>query len=101
MTRREREIASWFHDQIMLTGVAPTYRVAAAHFGVGFTSLARIMKSLMQAGYIVREGERNARCSAMHVRLPGKGLLAAEMAWCHANPERVRAMIEISSGAVH
>ena len=100
MTRREREVATWYHDQIVLTGVAPTYREAATHLHVGCTSVYKVVKRLMKAGHIVRSGPRNGRGAAMQVTLPGKGLLAAEVAWCHANPERVRAMIELTGGAV-
>lgn len=98
MTRREMAILRWFHDRLQEDGVAPTYRATAAHFGCSFKTIGVVMRALRQDGFVEREGPRTGRPKATTVRLPGKGLLSQEVAWCHANPERVRAMISVTGG---
>lgn len=100
MTRRERQVASWFHDRIAETGAMPPYQEAAAELGVRAETVGVVMRRLRHLGHVERGEWRGGRRVPPRITLPGRGLMAAEVAWCHANPERVRAMIELAGSTV-
>jgi len=96
MTPRQRHVLQLVHDALTRTGVSPSLKEMAACTGTTHGAVCRLVQALEAAGYLRRVGGPNSIRSLEVLRLPGKGLLAEEIAWCQANPERVRAMMQLT-----
>lgn len=96
MSPRQRQALLLVYDALTLTGVSPSLKELAACMGTTHGAACRLVQALEAAGYLHRVGGPNSSRSLEVLRLPGKGLLAEEIAWCQANPERVRAMMQLT-----
>ena len=104
MTGRQAHLLRFIHDQIAHNNQAPTFKEMAVEMGNHPSSISLMLDQLERSGHIKRDqlSHRARTISVVKLpeRLPGRGLLAAEVAWCHANPERVRAMMAICGATV-
>lgn len=99
MTPRRRHILQLVNDAIALTGVSPSLVEMAAHTNTTHGAVCRHVQALEETGFLRRVGGAGAPRSLEVLRMPGIQLTADEIAWCQANPERVRAMIKLVSAA--
>lgn len=100
MSPRRRQLLMFVHDQVSTTGVVPTMQEMGDALGITTSSVRELLDRLEADGHVRRPLGRNRPRSLQVVRLPGRGLLAAEAAWCHANPERVRAMMAVAGASL-
>ena len=95
MTGRQRGLLAFLHDTIARTGRCPSIKVAAEHLGRAQPTVSRMMSRLELEGYIQRDPQRRRVYSVVTPAVFTK-LCYEELAWCQANPERVRAMMKIA-----
>ena len=95
MTSRQRSILLFVNNRIAETGVSPSAAEIGAEVGISRVNTSNHLRALMAAGFLRRVGNRRGVRSLEVLQLPGSGLRAEEIAWCHANPDRVRALIAV------
>ena len=82
-------------DKLAATGCSPTMRELAERVDVSAGTVHRSVKHLVKMGKLARVG--SARSSRIRpIDIPNGGLNAAELAWCQANPGRVKAMMQVA-----
>ena len=97
LTPLRRRILTMLHDHHTETGIMLTQREIAERLGVTGTCVHKHIVSLEEGGFLDRLGSAARNIAA--VRLPGRALMAEEVAWCHAHAAQVRAMMVVA-GAV-
>ena len=92
-----RRILTLLHDHHAETGIMLSMREVGGLLGVSAACVHRHVVSLEEGGFLDRLGSAARNIAA--VRLPGRALMAEEVAWCHAHAAQVRAMMVVA-GAV-
>ncbi len=102
MTPRQKQVLDFLHLRIGATGVCPSYEEISEALGLsrlgGKARVHSIVKLLEADGFIRRTPGRYRAIELLRPPPgigPGStGLSAADLAWCHAHADRVRALIE-------